>query len=51
METLQNIFTWSLLHATVRMSTPIALAAMAAVVSRPGGITNIGIEGIMLFGS
>ena len=51
MEMLQSIFTWSLLHATVRMSTPIALAAMAAVVSRQGGITNIGIEGIMLFGS
>lgn len=51
MEALSSILTYSLFHATIRMSTPIALATMAAVVSRQGGITNIGIEGIMLFGS
>ena len=51
MEALQNIFTYSLVHAALRMSTPITLAALAAVVSRQGGITNIGIEGTMLFGA
>lgn len=51
MEILNSIFTWSLLHATLRTSTPIILATMAAVISRQGGITNIGIEGIMLFGA
>ena len=51
MDLFSGILTYSLFHATVRMSTPIALATMAAVVSRQGGITNIGIEGIMLFGS
>ena len=51
METLQNIFSYSLVHATLRMSAPITLATMAAVISRQGGITNIGIEGTMLFGA
>ncbi|MDR3230487.1 MAG: ABC transporter permease [Synergistaceae bacterium] len=51
MEMLSSIFTYSLLHATLRMSTPVILATMAAVVSRQGGITNIGIEGTMLFGA
>jgi simple sugar transport system permease protein len=51
MTTLSNIVTYSLVHATLRMSTPVILATLAAVISRQGGITNIGIEGIMLFGA
>lgn len=42
------IFTTSFAHSILRVSTPIILAGMAAVVSDKAGVVNIGIEGMML---
>lgn len=38
----------SILYSVIRVSTPIIFAAMAALVSRKAGLTNMAIEGIML---
>ena len=43
-----SIFDLSLVYATVRASTPILFAALAATITQQGNITNIGTEGIML---
>lgn len=45
---LSQIFTLTLVRATVRMSTPILLAALGLIVTELAGAANIGIEGIML---
>lgn len=39
----------SFLYSVLRLSTPILLATMAALVSGRAGVTNISIEGAMLF--
>ena len=39
----------SFLYSVLRLSTPILLATMAALVSDRAGVTNISIEGAMLF--
>ncbi len=41
----------SILTASVRLSTPIILAAIGAVICERSGIVNIAMEGIMLFGA
>lgn len=41
----------NLLAATVRLATPISLAAMGAVVCERSGIVNIAMEGIMIVGA
>ena len=38
----------SILYSIIRVSTPIIFAAMAALVSRKAGLTNMAVEGIML---
>ena len=38
----------SILYSVIRVSTPIIFAAMAALVSRKAGLTNMAVEGIML---
>lgn len=43
-----SIFDLSLIYATIRASTPILFAALAATITQQGNITNIGTEGIML---
>ena len=43
-----SIFDLSLVYATVRASTPILFAALAATITQQGNITNIGTEVIML---
>lgn len=49
------IFTTDFFFSIFRIATPILLATMAAVIGEKGGISNIGLEGIMmmsaLFGS
>lgn len=43
-----SIFDYTLIYATIRASTPILFAALAATITQQGDITNIGTEGIML---
>jgi simple sugar transport system permease protein len=45
------IFNINTLVAAIRISTPIALAAMGAAFSERAGIINIGLEGMILFGA
>lgn len=45
---LQSIFSVNFLFSIIRVATPLILAAMGAVVTSNAGITNIGIEGVML---
>ncbi len=48
---LSQVFTLTLIRATVRMSTPILLAALGLIVTELAAITNVGVEGIMLVGA
>jgi len=45
---LEQIFGLPLIYATIRASTPILFAAMAALITQQANIINIGTEGIML---
>lgn len=45
---LETIFSTSFGYAILRVTTPILFAALGAVVSDLAGVTNIGLEGIML---
>ena len=44
-----NVFTYQLIHATLRSSAPIVMAVVAAIISRHADVFNLAIEGIMLF--
>ena len=46
-----EIFLINLIAATLRVSTPIMLAAIGETFSERAGILNLGIEGIMFFGA
>lgn len=48
---MSQVFDFTLIYATIRASTPILFAALAAVVTQQADIINIGIEGIMLTGA
>lgn len=48
---LSIVFTSSFAFAILRISTPIILAGMAAVISERAGVVNIAIEGMMLTGA
>lgn len=48
---LSDVLSYTLVHATIRSSTPIVLATIAAVISKQANVINMGIEGIMLFGA
>ena len=51
METFLQIFNTDLLVATVRLSTPITLAAVGATICERSGIVNIAMEGMMIIGA
>jgi simple sugar transport system permease protein len=51
MEALLQIFNTDLLVATVRLSTPITLAAIGATICERSGIVNIAMEGMMIVGA
>jgi len=51
MEAFFQIFNTDLLVATVRLSTPITLAAIGATICERSGIVNIAMEGMMIVGA
>jgi len=51
LDRIADIFDYTLIHATIRSSTPILLAALSAVITQQANILNVGVEGIMLFGA
>ncbi len=46
---LSIIFTPEFLFSVIRVTTPILLGGLAAIISDKAGVVNIGIDGIMLF--
>ena len=44
-------FVLSLLAGAIRLTIPIAFAALAGMLAERAGIINMGLEGMMLFGS
>jgi len=48
---LRTIFNFTLIASTIRLSTPLILAALGGLYSERGGVINIAPEGIMLAGA
>jgi simple sugar transport system permease protein len=44
-------FVINVLYSTLRVSTPLILAAMAGALSKQVNLLNIALEGLMLFGA
>jgi len=51
MDWLADLFTVSILLATIRMAVPIALAALGGLFSESTGVINIALEGMILMGA
>lgn len=51
MKNFLYIIDYTIIHATLRATTPILLAAFAAVITQQANILNVGVEGIMLVGA
>ncbi len=48
---MDNVFAVATLAAALRLSIPVAVAALGAVVSERAGVLNLGLEGMMLAGA